>query len=90
MSNLLTIAGLCVGRAPADIAEEIGDGGGGALKKFVTEAINEKFREHRARRLALVADPGYLQSVLADGNARANDIANQTLDEVRTAMQMVY
>ena len=32
----------------------------------------------------------YIKDVLHDGNARANAIANQTLDEVRAAMGMVY
>ena len=32
----------------------------------------------------------YIVDVLHDGNARANAIANKTLDEVRAAMGMVY
>ncbi len=32
----------------------------------------------------------YIHDVLADGNRRANEIANTTLDEVREAMGMVY
>ena len=38
----------------------------------------------------LLADPGYLRGVLADGNARAREIAVATLDEVLTAMHMRY
>ncbi len=90
VANLLTISGLCLGRAPESIAEEIGDGGAGGLKKLLTEALNERLRPHRERRAALVADPGYLESVLAAGNARANQIAEATLNEVRTAMKMLY
>lgn len=90
VSNLLTIAGLCAERDPREIAEEIGDGGGGGLKKYLTEVLNEKLAPIRARRAELEADPGYLESVLADGNARANAIAEATLDDVRTAMGMKY
>ena len=44
----------------------------------------------RARRAELEADPGYLLVVLHAGHAAANEVADQTLAEVRTAMQMDY
>ncbi len=90
VSNLLQIAGLTTGRDPRAIADEIGDGGSGTLKKLVTEAVNEHLAPIRARRAELEADPAQLRRVLADGNARANEVADATLDEVRGAMQMVY
>ena len=90
VSNLLSIAGLCLDRDPADLAEQVGDGGAKDLKALVTEAINERLRGHRERRTELAGDPEYLQSVLADGNARATEIAEATLNEVRQAMQMSY
>ena len=42
VSALLTTGALCSGRTEQDIAAEIGNGGGGALKAFVTEAVNIK------------------------------------------------
>lgn len=90
VSNLVNLAALCLDRDPVDVAAEIGDGGGGGLKKLVTEAVNEFFAPIRAARRQLEAEPGYLASVLGDGNARANAIADQTLAEVRTAMRMRY
>lgn len=90
VSNLLTIAGLATGREPRAIAEEIGDGGGGGLKKYLTEVLNEMLAPIRARRLELEADPAYLADVLAAGNARANEIADATLAQVRSAMGMNY
>ncbi|OLT20086.1 tryptophan--tRNA ligase [Ornithinimicrobium sp. CNJ-824] len=90
VSNLLQIAGLTTGRDPRAIAEEIGDGGSGTLKKLVTEAVNEHLAPIRARRAELDGDPAELRRILADGNARANEVADATLDEVREAMQMVY
>jgi tryptophanyl-tRNA synthetase len=90
VANLLLLASLCTGRDAAAIAEEIGDGGAGRLKALVTEAVNETFAPIRARRAELEADPGHLVSVLAEGNARANAVADQTLSEVRAAMGMVY
>lgn len=38
----------------------------------------------------LIANEDYLLSILHAGNERANEQADQTLSEVRTAMQMVY
>jgi len=90
VSNLVLLGALCTGRAPESVAEEIGDGGAGALKRFVTEAVNEKFAPIRARRAELLGTPDYLHQVLAEGNARANEMADATLAEVRQAMQMVY
>ncbi len=90
VANLLTLAGLCSGRSAEEVADEIGNGGGGGLKKLLTEALNDKFAGHRARRAEFMADPGYLEKVLADGNARANAVAEGTLADVRAAMGTTY
>ena len=90
VSALLTTAALCTGRAEADIAAEIGDGGSGTLKKYVTESVNAYLAPIRERREELLGDMGYIEDVLHEGNRRANEIANATLDEVRETMGMVY
>ena len=90
VSALLTTAGICSGRDPKELADEIGMGGGGQLKKVVTEAVNGRFAEIRERREELLRDPDYIREVLADGNKRANEIAHETLNQVREAMGMVY
>jgi tryptophanyl-tRNA synthetase len=90
VANLLKLAAMCEDGDPATIAEEIGDGGGGALKKRVTEAVNTYFAPLRARRAELAADPAVIDDVLVGGNRRANEIADATLDEVREKMGMSY
>lgn len=90
VANLLLLVALCTGRSPQAVADEIGERGAAALKAAATDAINEKFAPIRARRAELSADPGYLLGVLADGNARAREIADATLGEVRQAMRMTY
>ncbi|MFZ2625228.1 MAG: tryptophan--tRNA ligase [Propionibacterium sp.] len=90
VSNLVLLTALARGQQPEEIAEEIGDGGGGGLKKACTQAINELFAPIRARRAELAADEGHLREVLRDGNARANEVADATLHDVRAAMQMLY
>ena len=44
----------------------------------------------RERRRELEGKKDYVLEVLHEGNRRANEIANATLDEVREAMHMVY
>lgn len=90
VSNLLMLTSLCSGQDPASLAAQIGDGGGGALKAMAIEAVNEYFAPIRAKRAELTADPGYLHSVLKAGNERANATAEETLDNVRRAMNMIY
>ena len=90
VSNLVLLAALCSDRTPTEVADEISDGGAGALKQQVVEAVNEKFAPIRQRRAELLAAPDHLRQVLAEGNERANDQADRTLEEVRQAMQMVY
>ena len=46
VSGLLSTAAICTGRSEVEIAEEIGMGGAGALKKYVTESVNEHFAPH--------------------------------------------
>ncbi|NDU76209.1 tryptophan--tRNA ligase [Actinomadura sp. DSM 109109] len=86
VSGLVLLAALCQDRDPHAVAAEIGDGGSAALKKVVTDSVNEFLRPLRARRAELAADRGYLRQVLAEGDARANAIADRTLAEVREAM----
>jgi tryptophanyl-tRNA synthetase len=90
VANLLSLLTLCTGKSPDSLAESIGDGGGARLKSQLTEALNEALAPIRARRSALLADHGYLWSVLKAGNQRANEIADATLAEVRSAMHMDY
>ncbi|WP_288783945.1 tryptophan--tRNA ligase [uncultured Cutibacterium sp.] len=90
VSNLLLLTALCESGDPAAIAEQIGDGGSGTLKKRLTASLNDYFAPVRKRRVELAADKGYLHEVLRDGNAKAAAVADQTLAQVREAMKMVY
>lgn len=90
VSALLTTAGLCSGKDPRDIAAEIGDGGGGALKEYTTEAVNCFLEPIRNKRQTYISDKAQIKSILEEGNSFANDIANDTLNKVRYAMGMSY
>jgi tryptophanyl-tRNA synthetase len=90
VSSLVLLAALCTDRDPVSVADDIGDGGAAALKRTVTEAVNERFAPIRARRSELAADLGYARQVLGDGCVRASAIAESTLTEVLAAMAMRY
>jgi tryptophanyl-tRNA synthetase len=90
VSNLVQIAALCLDRPPEEVAAGIGDGGAVALKRLVTDALNDRLRPMRARRREYAADPGYLRQVLADGNQRAREIAGRTLADVQHLMHTTY
>jgi tryptophanyl-tRNA synthetase len=90
VSSLVLLAALCLGRDPVSVADQIGGGGAAALKRTVTEAVNERLAPVRARRAELAADPGYARQVLREGGDRARAIAAATLEEVRDAMGTRY
>ncbi|MFE3194244.1 tryptophan--tRNA ligase [Nocardia sp. NPDC059240] len=90
VSALLTTAALCLGSDEQTLADKLGDSGSGALKKLATEAVNDYFAPHRARREELAANPDFASDILRAGNHRANEFAERTLGEVRTAMGTLY
>ncbi|MDD7384838.1 MAG: tryptophan--tRNA ligase [Actinomycetaceae bacterium] len=90
VSNLLTIAALSQNRDPRSIAEEIGDGGAGTLKKVVTESLNETLRPLRSARAEIEKDPAQIHSILQRGIETARAQAQETLSQVREAMNLVY
>ncbi|MEP4079887.1 tryptophan--tRNA ligase [Haloferula sp.] len=65
---------------------EQGGKGYGDLKKRLAEAYWDYFAPMRARREELLADPGYVDQVLADGALKAREAANIVLDRVRKAV----
>jgi tryptophanyl-tRNA synthetase len=90
VANLLLLASLCTGEAPASIAARIGDAGSGALKKEVTEALNATLAPIRTRRAELARDPAVVPQTLRRGITEANRIADDTLRQTRAAMNMGY
>ncbi|MBV9488392.1 MAG: tryptophan--tRNA ligase [Verrucomicrobia bacterium] len=60
--------------------------GYGEFKKRLFEAFWETFRPMRERRAQLQAEPGYVESVLSQGAARARVVADETMRRVRAAV----
>ncbi|MFF9851293.1 tryptophan--tRNA ligase [Streptomyces litmocidini] len=90
VASLLLLAALCQGRAPEEVAADIGSAGAAALKRTVTESVNEYLAPIRSRRAEYARDRAYLRRVLREGNERARSVADATLAEVRTAMNSHY
>ena len=68
---------------------ERGGIGYGDFKKRLAEAYWDFFAPMRARRAEILADPGYVDKVLADGAARAREEANKVLTRVRRAVGLI-
>ena len=60
--------------------------GYGEAKNALFEVMTETLAPFRTRREALAADPGYVESVLKDGAAKARQEAGKTLAAARRAM----
>ena len=90
VSSLLLLAALCQNRTPEQVVSDIGSAGAAALKKTVTEAVNEYLAPIRARRSEYAPDRAHLHQILREGNERAKAVADATLAEVRVAMNSHY
>jgi len=65
---------------------ERGGVGYGDLKKRLAESYWDYFAPMRARRAEIMADPGYVDQVLADGAAKAREESAKVLARVRRAV----
>jgi tryptophanyl-tRNA synthetase len=87
VSNLLDILAACTGGDPHRLAE--GFGRYGELKTAVADAVVETLAPIRARAAQLEADPGYVRSVLGQGAARAREIGEAKLRQVKEAIGLL-
>lgn len=88
-STIVALYRLFAGDAEAARMEadfRAGGTGYGDFKKRLFDALWEYFRPMREKRVALAADAGHVERVLADGAARARAVASATMDRVRLAV----
>lgn len=83
VNNLLTIYQALTAQSREEIEAHFAGQGYGALKREVTEAINESLRPVREQYNRLISETGYLDSILAQGAAVAAEMANKTLKTVK-------
>ncbi|MCL1868820.1 MAG: tryptophan--tRNA ligase [Promicromonosporaceae bacterium] len=82
VSNLLTIFSAVTGRDVDAIAAEYDGRGYGYLKVDLADAVVAFLAPFQERAATYLADPAQLDKVLADGAARAREIARPVLDRV--------
>lgn len=76
----------------AEMKEHYQRGGLGDMKvkKYLFEVLNAEFGPIRERRQEYAKDPAFVYKMLADGTAHANEVAQETLAEVKRAMHINY
>ena len=89
ISNLLTIHSTLSGKSISDLEIEFAGKGYGDFKSAVAEVVVEYLRPVRQRALALLADPGYLFSVLKSGADKASAVADVTLAKTYEALGLI-
>ncbi|MCP3936353.1 MAG: tryptophan--tRNA ligase [Actinomycetia bacterium] len=84
VSNLLSILAACVGREPADVADEYTRYGD--LKVATAEAVLAVLEPIQTRRTELLADPAELARLIEIGASKAEELAVKVMDRARNAM----
>jgi tryptophanyl-tRNA synthetase len=83
ISNLLTIQSVATGQSVDSLVAAYDGKGYGDFKGDVAEAVIAMFAPIRTRFAELMADPGYLDTVLREGAAVAGPVAAATMRDVR-------
>jgi tryptophanyl-tRNA synthetase len=85
-NNLLGLYQILSGKTKDEVAAECQDMGWGQFKPLLTETTITALKPIQDKYQAVMADKGYLESVLRQGRKQAEEIANQTLAHVKTAL----
>ncbi|MBE9056148.1 tryptophan--tRNA ligase [Sphaerospermopsis sp. LEGE 08334] len=85
-NNLLTLYMLLSGKTKEAVAAECADMGWGQFKPLLTETAINALKPIQDKYKEVMAEKGYLESVLKDGREKAEAIANQTLADVKSAL----
>lgn len=85
-NNLLGLYQVLSNQTKEAVAAECADMGWGQFKPLLTDAAIAALDPIQTRYQEILADPTYLDSVLKDGQDKANAVAQTTLNRVKTAM----
>jgi tryptophanyl-tRNA synthetase len=83
VTNLLRIYSALTGETGADLEQRYSGSGYGAFKKELAEVVVESLAPIRERTEKMLADETELDRLLADGAARAGEVARTTMALVR-------
>ncbi len=85
-NNLLNLYTILSGKTKEEVAVECQDMGWGQFKPLLTEAMIATLKPIQDKYHAVMADKGYLESVLRQGREKAEETANETLANVKAAL----
>jgi tryptophanyl-tRNA synthetase len=85
-NNLLTLYTILSGKSKSDVAIKAQDMGWGQFKPLLTETVIESLKPIQDKYQSIMDDKNYLQSVLKDGQHKAETVANETLIRVKNAL----
>ena len=83
VSNLLSIIAAMSGQEIDSVVSDLQGQGYGALKNRCTEVVLDTLLPIQAEHARLMADKGYLQSILDENAQRANHLAQKTLRKIQ-------
>ncbi|HEY9852280.1 MAG TPA: tryptophan--tRNA ligase [Leptolyngbyaceae cyanobacterium] len=84
--NLLSLYMILANKTKEEATAECADMGWGQFKPLLTETMINALKPIQEKYHTIMNDKGYLESVLREGKQKANAIANDTLNQVKTAM----
>jgi tryptophanyl-tRNA synthetase len=87
--NLVGIFAALANRTKADVLNEFGGAQFSSFKAALVDLSVDRLGPIGAEMKRLVQDPGYIDSVLADGSARAQTIAAETMRYVKDIVGFV-
>lgn len=85
-NNLLTLYSLLAGKTQEAVATECQNMGWGQFKPLLAETTIEALKPIQSKYKEIMADKGYLESVLREGKEKAGEVAANTLTRVKDAM----
>jgi tryptophanyl-tRNA synthetase len=88
-SNLVGIFAALSNQTSADVLQEFGGRGFGDFKPALAELAIEKLAPISDEMRKLMADPGHIDAILADGAERARAIAEPILSEVHEIVGLI-
>ncbi|MPZ38196.1 MAG: tryptophan--tRNA ligase [Rhizobiales bacterium] len=87
--NLVGIYAALAGTAKAEVLKEFGGAQFSTFKAALTDLLVTKLSPITAEMRRLVADPAYIDSILADGSARAQVGAAETMKSVKDIVGLI-
>jgi tryptophanyl-tRNA synthetase len=85
-NNLLTLYSILASKTKSDVAIEAQEMGWGQFKPLLTETLIESLKPIQDKYQSIMDDKNYLQTVLKDGQNKAETVANETLLRVKDAL----